>query len=58
MPSIELSGVLQAGNYSKSLFRFPHPRARPMMTLREILFAVTAVMTATFVLMVVGKIIF
>jgi hypothetical protein len=29
-----------------------------MMTLREILFAVAALMTATFVLMVVGKIIF
>jgi hypothetical protein len=31
---------------------------RPMMTSREILFAVAAVMTATFVLMVVGKIVF
>jgi hypothetical protein len=29
-----------------------------MMTPREILFAVAAVMTATFVLMVVGKIVF
>jgi hypothetical protein len=29
-----------------------------MMTLREILFAVAALMTATFVLMVVGKIVF
>ena len=33
-------------------------RSRPMMDLREILFAVAALTSATFVLMVVGKIVF